>query len=1353
MTAAASRYDVFLSHNSQDKPLVAQLAGRLVAEAKVRPFLDEWHLFPGEEWLPKLEAALRDCATVAVFFGPTGNGPWHEVEMQVALMRAVREKQEFRLIPVVLPEADAGAIPDFLQLRTWVDFRDGIASEIAFKRLVAGIRGQAMHFEGIELPDEPAPYRGLLHFEAEHARFFFGREQEIGPTEDKPNLVDKLRVHRFVAVVGSSGSGKSSTVRAGLLPRLDADVIPGSRQWQTITFAPGRDPYRSLANELVRELPAAERGPAVRDLLAQFEERDVGLRNTLETWFADTSAPLLLFIDQFEELFTHAPNARTDAAARRRYDERIGRFIRQLADEVQRPDGRFRAVITLRADFIPHCLRVTDLKNLLQERQMLLGELATDDQALREIIQRPAHEVGAMLETGLMEVLLADVHSQTGALPLLEHALSELWRARRGPWLTLDAYKTSGGVGGALRKRAQETLQRLTGPQQQIARRIFVKLTSLEEDTEDARRRVDRQSLYAAATDAAEIDAVIDVLAGPEARLIVADEHSLSIAHETLIRNWPQLRTWLDEDRQLERIHRELERAANDWEANGRSKRHLFHGTSAKLAETEEHATALADRITPLESEFLTACRQERDAETRRLRRRVWLTSGIAGVAVFLLIISMIAGCVAWNARIASERARNELEDALVQSFYRTILMDNRYGPPNSNVREALWELAILSADNVAVRERLLEKWFDSGESFKRIQSSDRWLQSDIVLRTVGDLEPAIAQQIAHHIVRFNDTLLTAMVMETDSSRFRGLARALVALPDRVEPDVATALAHTTSDAMLEAAKAEKNAVRLDALSEALAALADRLEPANVAAISASVSMRLLEVMGNEKEAASQQRRLSDALATHLALLEPIVAQEYASKAIIQSLFLMQDERDTFELGNLCLAVARLATWLEPGVAAEDAASASQRALDVFEKGSGNSFTVESILRGLAALPAHLKPTEAERIGGRLLTVIENPRNDFSLRGLSQALAALAARLEPENGVEFAATASIRLLEVMANEENAWRLGNLSLTLIALTRGLEPTRAAAHAATASDRLLKIMENETDPAQLSFLSEALAELAPALEAAKSAKQAERASDRLLGSMENGTDTSGLSNLGRGVAVLTGALKPAEAAKYAARASNRLLEAMEAETNTSQLENLSHALAALTGRLEPAETAANVVRATDRLIRKMENGMNTDQLRKLSIALAEVLAHLEPEAPRLRLYTMSNFLLYPIGAPPSEGEHEARDRELFQALLKPLNKDDLVEVLKWPFCVGEAEKLVLEALEVKLSADENVRRKVKGPISFGGDVRKFVAQAESLGIKNHKTPAVRPRLEDARKELVAILKSGAAGSKGN
>ncbi len=650
----ATHYDVFLSHNSQDKLLVEQLARRLVNEAKLRPFLDTWNLIPGVAWQTELAEALQASQTAAIFIGPTGNGSWHHEEMQLALNLAVRERNDFRLIPVLLPGAQSETLTGFLQLRTWVDFREGVNNDIAFSRLVAGIQGKATPVDGLTLSDEPAPYRGLMQFTSEHAHIFFGREQ------DTQRLIDKLRTHRFVATVGSSGCGKSSIVGAGMLPRLAQDDIPGSRHWRTVAFTPADDPWRSLAVALASAQPPEKRGAIVADLRQQFDEPETGLRHTLETWFADASE-LLLFVDQFEELFTHAPKASTNVGARNAYDERVGRFVRQLAHDVLRSDSRLRVIITLRADFMPHALRIPELKSLLQDRQVLLGELATDEAALREVIQRPAQAVGAMLETGLMELLLADVRRQRGALPLLEHALSELWRERRGPWLTLAAYKKTGGVSGALAQRAEDTLQRLTVPQQHIARRIFVKLTSLEEDTENTRRRIDRKALYAEATDHADIDAVIDVLAGSDARLIVTDTDSLSIAHETLIQNWPTLRTWLQEDRRLERIHRELERAANEWNASGCKTGHLFHADSAKFAETEENALALADRTTEVERKFLAACRDARDAAINRLRRRGQIA---AGVAIFVVALIALA-VVIWRQQVLATQEKRLALDAV----------------------------------------------------------------------------------------------------------------------------------------------------------------------------------------------------------------------------------------------------------------------------------------------------------------------------------------------------------------------------------------------------------------------------------------------------------------------------------------------------------------------------------------------------------------------------------------------------------------------------------------------------------------------------------------------------------------
>jgi hypothetical protein len=251
-------YDVFLSQNSRDKPAVELIAKRL-QEIGLRPFLDKWYLIPGMPWIPELHKALEKSATVAFFLGETGKGLWHHEEMQQALIRAVQTRDEYRVIPVLLPGAHPESLDSFLELRTWIDFRAGFDDDDTLKRLIAGIKGEAVEPSGFELPDEPAPYRGLKRFEAEQAEFFFGRDA------DTRALIEKLAGTNFVAVVGASGSGKSSFVRAGLLPKLADNAIHGSSGWRTLLLLPGADPLRALANRLASEVPNSERIETVSD--------------------------------------------------------------------------------------------------------------------------------------------------------------------------------------------------------------------------------------------------------------------------------------------------------------------------------------------------------------------------------------------------------------------------------------------------------------------------------------------------------------------------------------------------------------------------------------------------------------------------------------------------------------------------------------------------------------------------------------------------------------------------------------------------------------------------------------------------------------------------------------------------------------------------------------------------------------------------------------------------------------------------------------------------------------------------------------------------------------------------------
>jgi WD40 repeat protein len=651
---SSERYDVFLSHNREDLEAVEILAHRLRREAGLLPFLDRWHLIPGQPWQEAIEDALARSDTVAVLVGPSGISPWHNEEMRAALDDAVRSRDEVRIIPVLLPGAEEASVRGFLARRTWVDFRAGLDGTDAFQRLEAGIRGEALDVGSYELPDEPAPYRGLLRFEAEHARFYFGRDEE------RRRLAQKLAQYPFVALVGASGSGKSSLVRAGLLPDLAADALPASSQWHVLTLTPGSDPLRSLASQLaILAPPGMDRAEVARKRVEQMEERADGLRTALMADLADHTQPVLLFVDQFEELFTVGPE---DPQRSRSQAES---FIANLADAVALGDGQIRVLITLRADFLDRSLTFPALRDLLQDHQVLLGPM--DEASLREVIVRPAQEVGALFEKGLVGLILRDLEAGPGALPLLEHALYELWLARRGPWLTLDAYEVSGGVQGALRRRAQATYEALSDTQQQIARQVLLRLTALGEGAPDTRRRVDRAELYPVDVDPRQVDAVLQTLSGPGARLIVAGEESVEVAHEALIQQWDTLRGWLEEDREGLRLHRHLTESAEEWEELGRDAGELYRG--ARLAQAEEWAAAHVGLLNPLERAFLEASRALRDREasereaqrqreldaarqlaeeeaknSRRLRRMV--------VAMALLLLAaLVAGVIAWTSR------------------------------------------------------------------------------------------------------------------------------------------------------------------------------------------------------------------------------------------------------------------------------------------------------------------------------------------------------------------------------------------------------------------------------------------------------------------------------------------------------------------------------------------------------------------------------------------------------------------------------------------------------------------------------------------------------------------------------
>lgn len=681
-----TQYDVFLSHNSQDKPAVEELARRLT-KSGIQPWLDKWNLIPGEPWMEAIEEALDSCAACAVFVGPSGTGPWQNEEMRVAIQRRVDERREgerpFRVIPVLLPGAERGErsrLPAFLVATTWVEFHRALDDEEAFHRLACGIRGIApgptpgeVVYEGV------CPYRGLRFFDVQHAPFFFGRKPLIGW------LVNSLRGDNcFLAVVGPSGSGKSSLARAGLVAALKRGEIEGSETWPTVVCRPGPDPLESLAVALGETSGIAQSPSAVRDLMRDLREdkRMLHVATRLALRGAPPERRLALLVDQFEEMFTLCRDETLRQA-----------LVDNLLYAAGVTEGQTVVLLTLRADFYSKCAVYPRLADALSDHQVLVGPMNADE--LRRAIERPAQLAGCEFEPGLVERLWRDVEDQPGGLPLLQHALLELWGRREGRRLTHAAYQAIGGVEGALERRAEVVYGRFTGPEQMICRRVFLRLTQPGEGTEDTKRRATLQELLPAEGEREMVEDVVRTLSGEESRLVTTEgeetpegEQFVEVAHEALIGGWSRLREWIEDDHESLRLHRQLTEAAQEWERHDKGEDFLYRG--GRLAAMEEWAGAHVDDLNALEREFLKASvalckreeRRQRELEATRqlaeVRRRSMRRLLLATLA--LLVLAGVAVYFALRTGIAERLARQQASLAQSSAMVGQALFDLNNG-------------------------------------------------------------------------------------------------------------------------------------------------------------------------------------------------------------------------------------------------------------------------------------------------------------------------------------------------------------------------------------------------------------------------------------------------------------------------------------------------------------------------------------------------------------------------------------------------------------------------------------------------------------------------------------------------
>ncbi|HEX8129798.1 MAG TPA: SUMF1/EgtB/PvdO family nonheme iron enzyme [Pyrinomonadaceae bacterium] len=637
------KFDVFLSYNGDEISAVARIADLLKSEG-LEPWFDHWYTVGGDKFQEKIPEALNASLACAVFIGPHGFGNWEREELQVAQNRAAKDSN-FRLFLVLLPGVprpfDPSTSAPFLGARKWVDLSDGFDDKRALFPLICAIRGTApgprtnsfyTTSATTRYPDV-CPYLGLQSFSEKDAEFFFGRDGDI------QRLVEKLKATRFLAVIGPSGVGKSSLVRAGLLPGLRTGAIPNSSRWLPHVFTPGARPLETLAAYLSNTTTAS----GVRELRENEEElrRDMRtLHRALRTSPSDegyegsTKEPKALFvIDQFEEVFTLCQ----DEAEREH-------FISNLLYAATIPSGLCVVVLTLRADFYHKCALYPDFSARLAAHQFLVSPMSLD--GLRQAVEEPARRVGLRFEEGLVDEILDDIMHQPGALPLLEHALLELWRERKDGQLTLEAYRKTGGVKGAIATRAENIFKTFDETQQVVTRRIMLRLTQPGEGTEDTRRRASLNELITLSGKRETVEDVIKTLTDARLLMTSRDEQEgvlVDVSHEALIRGWPRLCQWIDEDREGLRLHRELTEATRGWLKSKKDKSFLLSGS--RLSRIKDWSRGRASDLNEKEQNFISASVSH--------QRRIYVAATIAGVLLLLFSVTLLYSFV----KRASENA------------------------------------------------------------------------------------------------------------------------------------------------------------------------------------------------------------------------------------------------------------------------------------------------------------------------------------------------------------------------------------------------------------------------------------------------------------------------------------------------------------------------------------------------------------------------------------------------------------------------------------------------------------------------------------------------------------------------
>jgi hypothetical protein len=1049
------------------------------------------------------------------------------------------------------------------------------------------------------------PFPGLRPFEPEEDYLFFGRETQTR------ELLRRLRRTRFLAVVGTSGSGKSSLVKAGLLPALHGGMMSGAGgRWRIAAMRPGGDPIAALAAALASPQllgPPREGARGVADA-DQSDQQAIAiqtsiLRTTLRRGtrglvdaVAERRLPstdrLLLVVDQFEELFRFHDDGATDSDAVVGADATA--FVRLLlaaardrATGTEQGDGpAIYIVITMRSDFLGDCAQFRDLPEAINEGQYLIPRLTRDER--RKAITGPVAIAGARIEARLVRRLLNDVGDSPDQLPILQHALMRTWDQaiveQQADTLDLPDYEAIGGMADALNRHAEKVYAELADDHaRELTARLFKALTELDEHNRSRRRPCRMDELCRVTDETPEVLCrVIEAFRLPGRTFLMPphdtsiDEHSvIDISHESLMRLWQRLEGWIAEEHAAASGYQKLLQAAKEhqqgkgdlwpktnleqglkWEQQAQANA----GWASRYGQHKDFALAMGflrdSENQQQEKEF---AQQERARQKIRFYR--WAT--VIGVAVIAILAGM--ALYAFEQKGQADARFSQAEASLLWS--NLVFSESEL---SSVERETLWRLAAAEPE---VKDNFAAQLLTSQSISQRYAGRARpvtralvGLNGDYRKRLIGQYLLSDDNGSGNRTVLLgagflayelgateeSDVLLLAIQGATNDDQLSALRESLNAAATHIRPGEAGPFAQP-----LLAIQETTSDDQRSALCEALKAVVEQLSPAEAGPF-AQPLLRAIKGTTND----DQLYALGKGLKAVAGQLSPAEAGPFAQPLLLA----IQETTSYAQLSALGEGLKAVAGQLRPAKAVPLA-----KFLLLAIQETASYAQLSALGEGLKAVAGQLSPAEAGPLAKFLLLAIQEIASYAQLSALGEALKAVAGQLSPADAGPLAKS----LLLAIQGTTDRWQLSALGDGLKAVAGQLSPAEAGPFA----QPLLRAIQGTTDDDQLYALLKGLKAVAGQLSPA----EAGPFSQPLLRAIQGTTDRHQLSALGEGLKAVAGQLRPAEAGPLA----QALLRAIQGTTNDAQFSVLGEGLKAVARQLSPAE-AKSVTQALTQAI---------------------------------------------------------------------------------------------------------------------------------------------------------------------